>query len=774
MLRIMLQKNREIFFARLRGQNYFVKLLGSYLTLIVFCVSAMGIVSYDILSNSIQKSLIEENDRVLYQLNNTIDTLVFSKTNDLSFSMQQDTFSNSAISYYFTEDMNQNIYGMSSVMDYCNTIRGLNPLVLSAGIYFEKNQLYICSEGVEAPGYGSRAEGNLLQKCRKLLDFSEKSNYWCEMDQPNTVAEDGKTTKQSHIIYFIRRIERLGGNGGAIILALDENTIYQSIRQASPDSLDSILICDESGTVISYYNKALIGKNLSELSSRLTELNQKNNLKIPINGVPVLCSFLPSASTGWKYVTFTSMQVINQAGERLTRAILIVALCTLGIGALLSLVPTSLLSAPVRALEALCNRMGRRRKVGTGTVLSLNMISEEITLQMTRMKEMTPLVQDMLLSDLLFLPACNMQEMQDRMRLIEFEFVLPRFSVVAVQSEKAVFEKEIAEWEEDIGKLAGERYGQNHILLFNIRRENTFFILLNFDLTDTDVKDLIHHCEMQTSGNTQIGIGTTVESMKYLHTSCEQAEYALSYFFLFPEHRILSARECKSIELGSQEIEKELLNHLEEGLSELNRAKTLECFRQIEHLLLSEKISLADAQKVIQRCCTVLRDAAQRSALENWAAAQNSANAARDVVEFSEIYRGMIGDFFETVELRRIAANYQQVSRAEQYIQENICDRNLSLQQVADFLHISPSYLSKIFKAETGTTFIDYVIGWKLKECEDLLLNSSMRIEEISEAMGYSTPQYFISRFKIAYGVTPKQYRSNVVPNLLREDHNRS
>ena len=78
---------------------------------------------------------------------------------------------------------------------------------------------------------------------------------------------------------------------------------------------------------------------------------------------------------------------------------------------------------------------------------------------------------------------------------------------------------------------------------------------------------------------------------------------------------------------------------------------------------------------------------------------------------------------------------------------------------MAKALYISPSHLSRIFRTETGVTFIDYVTSLKLDYCKDLLLNTSLKIDEISSMMGYSTSQYFISRFKIKYGYTPKEYR---------------
>ncbi|MEG1381226.1 MAG: helix-turn-helix transcriptional regulator, partial [Ruthenibacterium sp.] len=72
---------------------------------------------------------------------------------------------------------------------------------------------------------------------------------------------------------------------------------------------------------------------------------------------------------------------------------------------------------------------------------------------------------------------------------------------------------------------------------------------------------------------------------------------------------------------------------------------------------------------------------------------------------------------------------------------------------------------SKIFKSETGITFIDYVIDKKLELSRKLLLTTDKKVEDISTEAGYSTSQYFISRFKRTYGFTPKEYRRRFSKN---------
>lgn len=78
---------------------------------------------------------------------------------------------------------------------------------------------------------------------------------------------------------------------------------------------------------------------------------------------------------------------------------------------------------------------------------------------------------------------------------------------------------------------------------------------------------------------------------------------------------------------------------------------------------------------------------------------------------------------------------------------------------MADHIGISASHFSRVFKRETGMSFLDYMTDYKLDYCRRLLISTDARIEQIAGMLGYSTPQYFANRFKIKYGCSPKEYR---------------
>lgn len=86
-------------------------------------------------------------------------------------------------------------------------------------------------------------------------------------------------------------------------------------------------------------------------------------------------------------------------------------------------------------------------------------------------------------------------------------------------------------------------------------------------------------------------------------------------------------------------------------------------------------------------------------------------------------------------------------------------DCSFSLQDVADKLGLSASYLSQYFKQQTGSTLTGYVASLRIRKACSLLETTTMPLQMISESVGYYNLNSFIRRFKQITGLTPGEYR---------------
>jgi len=101
------------------------------------------------------------------------------------------------------------------------------------------------------------------------------------------------------------------------------------------------------------------------------------------------------------------------------------------------------------------------------------------------------------------------------------------------------------------------------------------------------------------------------------------------------------------------------------------------------------------------------------------------------------------------------------IKHAKDYIKENF-SKAITLEDVAREIHVSPQYLSKLFKEETGENFIEYLTGIRIRNAKSLLEADDLSVKEICYSIGYSDPNYFSRIFKKIVGITPTEYKESV------------
>ncbi|WP_135556811.1 response regulator [Paenibacillus cymbidii] len=107
---------------------------------------------------------------------------------------------------------------------------------------------------------------------------------------------------------------------------------------------------------------------------------------------------------------------------------------------------------------------------------------------------------------------------------------------------------------------------------------------------------------------------------------------------------------------------------------------------------------------------------------------------------------------------QKSSINHFLIEKAKRHIAAHF-RRNLTLQDVADELYIHPVWFSHLFKKVTGQNFLDYTTEMRMEEAKKQLRESSKKIYEIADEVGYQDLQHFGKVFKKRVGVTPKQFR---------------
>ena len=102
----------------------------------------------------------------------------------------------------------------------------------------------------------------------------------------------------------------------------------------------------------------------------------------------------------------------------------------------------------------------------------------------------------------------------------------------------------------------------------------------------------------------------------------------------------------------------------------------------------------------------------------------------------------------------------QLVKKAQDYIATHFATE-ITREEIAAALGVSPSYVSRVFRRYTGMALWDYVNSFRITRARELLEHSDMTVTEVAFAAGFNEPAYFSRMFRKFTGKSPRHFRSN-------------
>ncbi|MDO5518172.1 MAG: response regulator [Clostridium sp.] len=131
---------------------------------------------------------------------------------------------------------------------------------------------------------------------------------------------------------------------------------------------------------------------------------------------------------------------------------------------------------------------------------------------------------------------------------------------------------------------------------------------------------------------------------------------------------------------------------------------------------------------------------------------------ASDFTNVMSIINDYIGKLSSSVE-NNTSLVHKEIESVKKFILENY-EKDLSVDTLASNVCLAPSYLSYVFKKETGQNISKFIKACRMNKAKDLLENSYEKIVNISYAVGYRNVSYFCQSFREYFGVSPQKYRN--------------
>ncbi|QHW34703.1 response regulator [Paenibacillus rhizovicinus] len=243
-----------------------------------------------------------------------------------------------------------------------------------------------------------------------------------------------------------------------------------------------------------------------------------------------------------------------------------------------------------------------------------------------------------------------------------------------------------------------------------------------------------------------------------LHDLYRESERAVGQKFFFGTERLLFQHEIEANgveEIVSRKIEQygeKWLLYEEIGRNEL--ASIMQTFLANGRLRQQQ-----DIRKLFVR---LLHGPAISSVLSETEVAALVANRGEELqaCETLDECAAVFGSFLLDVASAKGAKKQlgKDIAHAVRFIQERFSE-DISLQQIAELLELSPNYLSMLFKKELQLSFTEYVNRIRLEKAKELLLNTNLKSYEIAQRVGFADDSYFSRAFKKHTGVRPNGFR---------------
>ncbi|MBB3113982.1 two-component system response regulator YesN [Paenibacillus phyllosphaerae] len=261
------------------------------------------------------------------------------------------------------------------------------------------------------------------------------------------------------------------------------------------------------------------------------------------------------------------------------------------------------------------------------------------------------------------------------------------------------------------------------------------------------------------------GIGAPRSELMELADSYEEAMAALNRHNLLESGTAAAAagKEMRSTALGSRIAM--IGGALEAG--NVQQAKGV-LADYLSHMKQSDYVSLAEADLRLRELQMLLSDLAveRGTAADQLPAAGASGGESgqgpdfADFPQFEAAMHRILEQYSELIRQGAAGNRPFHISDIRDYIDRYYFE-DIKITMFTEKYYLSREYLMKLFKQQYGVGIHEYMQKVRMDKAKELLLDPNLKIQEISEMLGYKDKNYFSKAFRNYYGLSPSEFRTN-------------
>ncbi|MCT4545163.1 MAG: AraC family transcriptional regulator [Vallitalea sp.] len=738
--------------------------------LIIVVTIATQLLYYSYVEKSFKDEINKYNIQIVEQIRQTIDENILDDVIALSKVYFTPLHSNKDLTYPMKHDIRKDTMRIVNISNRISDILGSNNILEGLDVFYPQSNILFTNSSVHL--LDDVVQETYLPDWFELIDKKDLKSVWL----PTRYI--GGNFNYS-ICSYIRTIPLFGGsnNRQAVIAAhINVESLKHYVVNKINDDGNMFLILDEENNIIMRK-----GDNIDQIKDKVinSDIYKKNDGIVELNqdNFKGMITYSKSKSNGWTYILVSNKAFFYKESYQMKQILLMVGVLILIISVCIVIVVTIRYHKPLRnVLSTIKENLPEQGDLNEDNEYNLLMNTfNGLTIQVDQLHqqitENKPIIRHTVLTNLVNGEGGIILDKNERNKLNLVEKNVFCFIIkIATNKEMSYDSKVIIDY-----KLI--QLLETNITSFKLsvitNESNTLIGIANFSdtLSRGDcLKQIEEVIKSALMINYSIFIGNNyMLNANNIAKSFQEATTSKKYAFLMPEMKIIKYNELHVDSRKDKGSAHKILVKVQDAI---RSGKEKELKYSIDSIVISlgmEQYKLEYAKNaLLDIVSTMSNTMSEMNFSLNELMGYNVREKCKkidNINEFEIWINEVISVLTNAVNSKRDNKNVELHAKLKKIIDENIYNE-LSLESVAERMHMRADSLSKLFKEVMGVTFTSYIKQVKLQNATELLKENELSIGEISSKLGYNSTQYFIRIFKSKYAITPKQYQINYLRKL--------
>ena len=718
--------------------EFYIKLLLALSLCSVVPMIILAISTYAYSSNLLEEEVNRTNHIAQEQLREKLDMSIENIRNDVLNYL----FYDATINTFAYKSNQKNFYLTDELLSDMNELKANHSYIDDVVLYIHDIDFIMNCEGsMKAEFYFDKFQSPEFTKIIHTVGF------WKE----TYVGEYKSTYKECDAVLFSSTLplnsERINISFAVVI---DKAKIRKDIEDWKLSHRGQTFIMDEQGNVIVSYIP--LGEEPVDVSMVVDE-EESESERVEIDGSSWIKISERSSVTNWEYVTLIPYEEITDKTETILWTTFSWGMAIMSFAIVMSLGMTKKLYLPIGDLikKVVDNSSDIKREDYRDEFSLLHTNIDQIIFKnkdlQTQVLRTVPLLQQTFFKDILN-GSIGPADIHDKMA--EYNINMPNkyFAVLLFKGD-------------DINSERLSSIFKNAFVNFYIVENHSYFVaVLNFN--ECDFEDLKEQFKEYT---VVIAQGAIYESESDIVKSYNQAQYAYQYRSGRNIFEYLSISEIINRDYSKYNLSKQYEIQYKNCMDLEKNDMAYEIIRKTLDEIVNENTPVFFRERAIDQMYAFAEIVAEGYGI-SWKTVTNGLpnyetwrNKEHTIEESSEY----ILFIFDRIRECRIKSGFTKdddsINRVLAIIDYRYSE-DISLEEIADEMQMSYSYLSKMFKKQVGEGFVEYLTRKRVEASVELLKNEELSIDVISGMVGYLNTPTYIRNFKKVMGVPPGKYRS--------------